>query len=165
MNKNNIIISLFARLTSYVLRYVSSFFFTYLICEMLTIIIMLTTNSGFEKVIVLLLIYTPFQESFGKGTVVLGAKEVVSIFSFWSLVIFIATLVVGKLFPRKLTFNTSLLFFCFFTILHLVAIVRLFNIRGILPVIIVLYIFSLVAWFFYKIINKLAASIAVRFEK
>jgi len=117
---------------------------------------MVTTNSGFEKVVISLLTYTPFQEYFGKATIFLGIKEIVSIFTFWSLVIFIINLILSKLIPSKLIINTSLFFFLLSTMLHLVVIIRQFEVRGILSTIIALYILSLVAWFFYKQVNKFA---------
>lgn len=158
MNKNNIVFNVMSQSVVYVAKYLASLFLVSLICEALAMIFILTTNSGFEKVIVLLLSYTPFQQSFAKGTFSLGIREVVSIFSFWSFVIFVITLIVDKFLHLKLAVNSNLLFLLFSTILHLAALVRQSSIKELLPTIILFYIFSLVAWFFYRLINKLSTS-------
>lgn len=165
MEKNNIIANWIGQLILWAIRYVFAFFPTFLICEVLAMILLLTTGSGFDEVVFLLIKYTPFQKSFGEESFTLGTKDIVLIFSFWSFFILVISSIIDKLFHPHLKVNTNLLIILFLTILHFAVFMKLSSSPGIFWAIVFFYIFSLVAWFFTNKVNKTITFINSQFKK
>lgn len=162
MNRNNPLSFILIQTVSSVFRYISSLFLTFLVCDFLTVFLMSVTNSGFEKIIIMLITYTPFQKNWGNLSSTYGINDILSIFTFWSLIIFFISIIIDKLFRPKKIVNPNILFFAILTTLHFIATIRQ---PQMLTINIIFYAFSLVSWFLYRGINRLSSYLDSLFKR
>jgi hypothetical protein len=152
------IVPIVIRIISYLLRYISYFFLTYIVCEFLTVLLIIIARTPLEKIFAMIISYTPTLGLWGKDTFTLGVNEIMLFFSFWSFILMIIFNLIKKVFKIKLNFYILLFIFSTF---HILSILRE---RNLFYIILIFYFFSIMSFLIYIAINKLS-EIILRVDK
>jgi len=119
----------FRLLITYPLAYIIFYFaylpFTVAIAETFTITLILIQGTGFETSFFKIFSYTPTLGLWGKSTSEGGIELAMKFFAFWSFIFLLLDKLMGQITGNK--FQNRRIFLVFFTIIHILAIVRRWN--------------------------------------
>lgn len=146
------ILVLVLKILQYFLDYISYFFYSFLMIESFAICMMIVIDSGFEQQFIKLF-FNIFPTNFGleSGTFSVGSKEILQIMALWNLVVMVLGKILGKIIKVKIN---RIVYFVAFTLLHIVAIIRLWNVSGAWSSIAFFYFNSIVGYFIFLGIKK-----------
>lgn len=140
------------KIFQYFVEYISYSFYSFFIIELFAICVIIVTGSGFEKLFIKTFISTlPLNLGAEKGTFTIGNREVMQIMAFWALVVMMVSKIFEKIVKIKINYGV---YYTIFTMLHVVAVIRLWNVDGMWLIILFFYTNSLVCNLIYRGIKK-----------
>ena len=120
--KQNFSAFVVAQIIGQLLSYISFVFLTFVVVEIVFIVLVLTLETPLLKLFLLMISYTPTLGIGGRGTFALGQAEIMQFFLFWSLIAKIA----GDVAKRFIKIRIKRLYlFTAFTALHVLAFVKI----------------------------------------
>lgn len=148
MLSNNLVGVLFVRIAAFILDYITYFPYTFFIIEIFAIALMIVTNTGLETVFIQLISYTPTLNYDGRSSFQMGTNEVLQFMTFWSFVLLIVSKVLKKITSFSINMPTL---FVIFSIYHLIALIRLWNIPDMSSIVVFFYVASILNFVMYRV--------------
>ncbi len=142
---------------AYIILYFAYFPFTVVIAEIFTITLILIQGTGFETSFFKIFSYTPTLGLWGKSTFEGGIELVIKFFAFWSFIFLLLDKLIILITGNKLKIRR--IFLIFFTIIHILAIVRRWN-TDMTFAIIFFYFMSVCLLGTYYLLKKLSQTIS-----